>query len=1023
MKQVKIKLPLRTLALAGGLFLSATAFAQSGAVKGQVKDATGEPVMGATISANGKTVGITDMDGNYSVNVAPGTKLTFTYLGMAPQTVTAGDNMVVTLKADEKTLSDVVVIGYGRVKKDDLTGSVTAIKPDELSKGITNNASDMLVGKVAGVDVETSGGAPGAGAQIRIRGGSSLNASNDPLYVIDGLVIDGNTATGTSNILAGINPNDIATFTVLKDASATAIYGSRASNGVIIITTKKGQAGQAPKVNYNANVTVSHTQKRYDVLSGDEYRDLMTKLSGADILKSLGTANTDWQDEIFRTAISTGHNLSISGGLKNMPYRISAGYQYDEGIIKQSDMNRWNSSVNLTPHFFDSHLTFNITAKYTYEKDNWTGNGGVVGAALKMDPTRPVRSDDAIFQQYTGGYWQYTQGTKDFNNKDWAYTTNPNAPGNPVATLGLTNTLAHTNDVSGNIEADYKIHGFEDLHLHANFGGQYTNARQSSYNSIYSRENNYYGWDGITRTYKYSMTGNAYAEYAHVWGIHDFDIMGGAEQSHYHRTGWNAGQGLDWYGSDNKKLATPTAHNAALRDEQAWATHNSIVSYFGRLNYTLAEKYSLTATFRADGSSRFAKGHKWGYFPSAAFMWRISSEKFFKNMPWWNDFKLRLSYGITGQQETGSNISDFYYMPLYVFSNQYAMYQFGEGDNDKGFVSTLRPQPYNPDLTWEKTTTYNVGFDFGFLNNRITASVDGYYRKTKDLLQSVIIPTGTNFAPELWKNMGSLKNYGIEFSLDAKPIVTKDFTWDVSYNVGWNHNEITELAGGGKDYYAWASNTISRGNGTRIQVQKVGEPMNSFFVYQQVYDKDGKPLEGVFVDRNGDGIISEADRYCYKSPAAPVTMGLTTKIVYKNLDFSTSFRASIGNYVYYDNLSNNTYISSTGLNSNDAFQNTTPDAVALGWSGINDATGKQTQHWLSDYFVRNASFLKCQSITLGYTFSHLWGGEAGGRVYATCQNPFIITKYDGLDPEVPGGVDKNPYPRPWSLQVGMSLNF
>ena len=1015
MKQVKFKMPRRALVLTGGLLLAASSWAQTGAIKGQVKDATGEPVMGATITANGKAVGVTDLDGNYSINVAPGTELTITYIGMTPQKVAAANGAVITLKEDDKTLQDVVVIGYGRVKKDDLTGSVTAIKPDELSKGITNSASDMLVGKVAGVDVQTAGGTPGAGATIRIRGGSSLNASNDPLYVIDGLVIDGNTATGMSNVLAGINPNDIETFTVLKDASATAIYGSRASNGVIIITTKKGKAGSAPKLSYDGTVTISHTQKRYDVLSGEEYRNLISQLGG-DATK-LGTANTDWQDEVFRTATSTSHNLSLSGGFKNMPYRISGGYQYDEGIIRQSDMNRWNTSVNLSPHFFDSHLNFNITAKYTYEKNNYTGNGGVVGAALKMDPTRPVTSSDPIFQTYTGGYWQYTQAAS-FNDPNWAYTTNPNSPANPVATLNLTKTIAHTNDFTGNIEADYKIHGFEDLHLHANFGGQYTNSRQTNSNSIYSRENNYYGYDGITRYYKYSMTGNAYAEYAHVWGIHDFDIMGGAEQSHYHRTGYNQGFGLDWYNSDHAKLAEASRYNEAVRDQQAWGHHYSIVSYFGRLNYTLAEKYSLTATFRADGSSRFAPGHKWGYFPSAAFMWRISSEKFFKSMPWWNDFKLRLSYGKTGQQELGD--LDFYYMPLYTVSDQYAEYPFGNK-----YYSTLRPQPYNENLTWEKTATYNVGLDFGFLNNRITASADAYYRKTTDLLQQVIIPTGTIFAEQLWKNMGSLENYGVEFSLDAKPIVTKDFTWDLSYNFGWNHNEITELSGGeGDDYYQWnTSNTISRGNATYLQVQKVGEPMNSFYVFQQVYDKNGKPLEGVFVDRNGDGIISEADRYCYKSPSAPVTMGLTTKFTYKNWDLSASFRASIGNYVYYDNLSNNTYISATGLYSNNAFQNTTPDAVSLGWSGIDAITGQQTQHWLSDYFVRNASFVKCQNITLGYSFSKLGGSEVGGRVFLTAQNPFIITKYDGLDPEVQSGIDKNPYPRPWSMQLGLNLNF
>lgn len=1010
MKQVNLRICQTILTLMLGLFLSVGAYAQNITVKGHVKDALGG-VIGASIVEKGNATNgtITDFDGNFSLNVPKGATLVISFIGYKTQEVAAAPSIIVTLVEDSEMLDEVVVVGYGRTKKDDLTGSVTAIKPDELSKGITNNAQDMLVGKVAGVDVITSGGTPGSGAQIRVRGGSSLNASNDPLIVIDGLTIDNNTATGMSNVLAMVNPSDIETFTVLKDASATAIYGSRASNGVIIITTKKGKSGSAPKVSYNGDMTISMIQKKYDVLDGDEFRALVNGMWGENAgTVGLGDANTDWQDQIFRTAISHNHNVSISGGLKNMPYRLSVGYNSSDGIVETSWMRRANVGLNLSPSFFDNHLNLKVNAKYMYEKDRYADAGGAIGAALSMDPTQPVYfAADNPRSPFFGGYFQYSQTPQNFNS-EWLYTNNPNAPQNPLALLKMKDTEAAANDFTGNIEADYKIHGFEDLHLHASYGGQYTESKQDDIISKYSYSNNYYGWNGVTQYYKYSITANAYAQYMKEIGAHNFDVMVGAEESHYHRNGYNYGQGTDPY--------TGEAYNPSSRKEQEWATHYSLVSYFGRLNYTLLNRYMLTATFRADGSSRFHEDNRWGYFPSVAFAWKINEEAFMKDLTWWNEFKLRLGWGMTGQQDIGT---DFGYVTHYTVSDSYAQYPFGDI-----YYGTMRPSAYNPDLKWETTTTYNAGIDLGFLNNRITANVDGYYREIKDLLNTVTIPVGMQFGSVLTKNIGSLKNYGLEFSINAKPIVTKDFTWDLSYNIAWNHNEITDLVGGDDNFYQIVQSTnISRGNSTRIQANKVGEPVNSFFVYQQVYDENGKPIEGMYVDRDGNGRIDDGDRYFYKKPSADVIMGLTTKFLYKNWDLSMSFRASLGNYVYYDFLSNRAVVSQSGLYTNSTLHNTTPEAVALGFTGV----GAGNDNYLSDYFVRNASFLKCSNITLGYSFPALFkvGGHetCSGRAFVTAQNPFIISKYKGIDPEVSNGIDSNPYPRPFSIQIGLNLNF
>lgn len=1004
MKQVKFKNALRAVALTGGLFLTTSAFGQQVVVKGHVKDASGEPIIGATVRIDGTQGGtVTDIDGNFTLKADAKSVIKISYIGYATTTVSAGQNINVILKEDtDQNLNEVVVIGYGRAKKDDLTGSVTAIKPDEMSKGITNNASDMLVGKVAGVDVQNYGGAPGAGAQIRIRGGASLSASNDPLYVIDGLVIDNNNANGMSNILANVNPNDIETFTVLKDASATAIYGSRASNGVIIITTKKGRSGQKARVSYNGDITVSTSRKKYEVLNAAEYRKVVGD-NNIDV-SLLGDADTDWQDEILRTAISSNHSISITGGLKNMPYRVSAGYNIGNGILITSWMRRFNASVNLAPSFLDKHLNFNITAKYMYEKNRYADQGAV-GAALAMDPTRPVRMSDPDYQ-FVGGYYQ-TLSDASYSDPSWKKRGANNTTNNPVSMLNTKYDLANANDYSGNVEVDYKIHGFEDLHLHASLGAQYTDSRENITFSRYSHSNNYYGRVENIGYWKYNIVANAYAQYAHKFGVHDIDIMGGAEQSHYHRTGTGKyGQGFDYY--------TNEPYNAQSRKETEWATHNSLVSYFGRLNYNLLDRYLVTATFRADGSSRFADGHKWGYFPSAAFAWKINKESFMKNLHWVDDLKLRLGWGKTGQQ---NGIADFYYAPLYVRGDQYAQYPFGDN-----YKYTNRPNKYNAELTWEKTTTYNAGIDFSALNNRFSVSVDGYLRKTTDLLSDVSVVSGVTFGDKLLQNIGSLENYGLELAFDVKPIVTKDFTWDLTYNVGWNKNKITELKAGAQDWVWVTSTSAARGNGEPLQRNKVGHPLNSYYVYQQVYDENGKPIEGVYVDRDGNGQINDDDRYYYKNPAPDVTMGLTSKFLYKNWDLSFSLRASLGNYVYYSALADKAQVSETGLYNHGAFSNTMPEVVAIGFTGKTNISCS-----LSDYFVRNASYLKCSNITLGYTFPALlkYAGQDyfSGRVYATCQNPFVITKYKGLDPEIANGIDSNPYPRPISFQVGVNFNF
>ena len=1019
MKQVNFAIPVRLLSLLLGLFLSVSAFAQSFTVNGHVKDATGDDVIGATVRVVGQQGGvITDIDGIFSIEAKQGDMLQISYIGYETAEVAAAPHVEVVLQDDSHSLNEVVVIGYGVARKNDLTGSVTALKPDEKNHGMITNAQDMIQGKIAGVNVTSGGGTPGGGATIRIRGGSSLNASNDPLIVIDGLAMDNQGIKGAANPLSMVNPNDIESFTVLKDASATAIYGSRGSNGVIIITTKKGRSGMAPKVSYNGNVSMSMKNSSIDLLSADEYRKFIKSYygEGSEAASLLGTADTDWMEEIFHPAVSTDHNVTVQGGLKNMPYRFSVGYTDQNGILKTSNFQRATASVTLNPSLLNDHLKFNINGKFMYAHNRYA-NEAAIGDAMRMDPTQPITSTDEKYRNYHG-YWQWTDSGASLKDDNYPTMWNRNTVANPLSRLYEKNDRANSYDYMGNIEVDYQIHGFEDLRLHANASGDWANGKQLTDYAPWGPSNFYYGNSGYSKENKYNLTFSTYAQYYKDFlKTQHFDIMVGYEWSHtkYWGDSFYAGR----YPMTTKQVITledGTTIDAAGKQNpydakvNPWKSESYLVSFFGRANYIAFDRYMVTATVRRDGSSRF--GDHWATFPSVALGWKINEEAPLRNVSWIDEIKLRLGWGKTGQQD---GIGDYNYFASYNVNQTNVDGRYPLiGINDSGLL--YRPDAYNKELKWETTTTYNIGLDFQFFHNRVSGSVDYYYRKTTDLINWASVSAGSNFRNTVPTNIGSLENRGIEASLTVRPVATENWQWELTANFTYNKNKITELTGEASKILTGG---ISAGTGQNCQIHTVGYPSHSFYVYQQVYDEAGKPIEGIYVDRNADGIINDSDRYIYKSPWAPYTAGLSSRLQYKNVDFGFSLRASFDNYNYWDKRAsyNNTekrFDSSFGY-----LQNTMPEAVQVGWVTYD--------HALSDYFVRNASFLKCDNITLGYSFTNLFKGGSynglNGRVYASATNVFTITKYKGIDPEVFQGIDNNIYPRPFTLLLGLNLNF
>lgn len=1020
-KQVKFPNALRTATLSAGLFLSASAFAQQVVVKGNVVDETGEPVIGASVKVVGGTLGtVTDIDGNFTLNADKKSTIEVTYIGYEPVKMQAGQNLTIHLKNTSSTLNEVVVIGYGAVKKSDLTGSVTALKPDSKNKGLVVNAQDMLSGKVAGVNVTSNSGEPGVGTQIRIRGGSSLNASNDPLIVIDGVPMDNNKVGVTmgnsaSNLLSTINPQDIESFNVLKDASATAIYGSRGSNGVIIITTKKGHKGQKPEVSYSGSVSVSQKKKTYDMMDGDQYRAYVKSLfnENDDAVKALGTANTDWQDLIYRTAVSHDHNVTVAGSAgKFLPYRVSVGYTSQQGILKNSDYNRYTASVNLNPSLLNDHLNLNLNAKGMFSKAK-KADTGAIGNAVSFDPTqspyaftsqRDLAMLGANAQQTLqnfGGYFNWLTSASAYNNPQWPFVRFNDAPANPLAQLELGGNVEKVRSFIGSADIDYKVHGFEDLRLHMTLGAEIAKGTVDETQPTSYPTTLYYGGITDNENFKRNLLLSAYAQYYKDFSKnHHFDIMGGYEYQHFYfdyNNSW-----MQYYPESDAQ-----AGNVFKDTKDIDKYENFLVSFFGRANYTLMNRYFFTATVRDDGSSRF-KDH-WGLFPSFAFAWRMKDENNLKDIKWLSDLKFRAGYGVTGQQE---GISNYLWFKQYKKGQNYGQYPIvGDG-------TIYTPLYYNDKLKWEKTTTYNLGLDFGICN-RLTGSIDWYVRKTDDLINSAPVAALAGSADKGIQNIGSMKNTGVELSLNYVAVNTKDWYWTMNYNLTYNRNRITDLNG-----VSDTGDPVTTGdnidNVNKVLAYQTGYAANSFYVYEQMYDKNGKPIEGAVVDRNNDGVISNADKYLYKQVAAPVTMGFSTRVEWKNFDLGFSLRANLGNYVFNNFEQGKRLKTTSSVWCQNAYLANRP-VNTLGW----DSDALESK--LSDYFVQNASFLKMDNITLGYSFNRLfksgsWKGISG-RVYASCSNVFTITNYKGIDPEVYNGIDNNIYPRPITFQFGLNLTF
>jgi iron complex outermembrane receptor protein len=978
MKQVNIQFPLRMLGLILGLFLSVSAFAQI-EVKGHVKDATGEAIIGATVRVDGtQTATVTDFDGNFVLKANQGANITISYVGYQNATVKAAPSVEVTLVDDETVLQDVVVIGYGSVRKSDATGSVTSVEADQLNKGLATSPADLLQGKTPGVQVTTNSGAPGAGAKIRIRGGSSLSASNDPLIVIDGLPISSTEISG-GDLLNTINPNDIESFSILKDASATAIYGSRASNGVILITTKKGKAGAKPRINVDMSGTFKTVAKKVDVLSADAFRDFFTANYGdnADAMAALGNANTKWQDEIYKNAFAEEINASVTGGYVSkeqafkMPYRVSAGFLNNDGTLKTTGMSRGTLGFNLTPTLFDDRLTINLNAKGVFTHNKFADEGAI-GAAVQYNPLKSV-------------------------DHKWESNGAPNTMStlNPVAMLNEQHKSSYVRRFIGNAQFDYKFKFLDGLRANLNLGIDYSTTSgwnitdMGSEISYHNKVENGTGlWEKYTQK-RNDKTLEFYLAYAReLKEIYSrFDVLAGYSWQHFHNE------------TTNEKESNDGHHTRLYGDPTLFKTESYLISFYGRLNYTFMDRYLLTFTIRDDGTSRF-QNNKWGVFPSAALAWRMTEEPFLRNVDWLSNLKLRLGWGITGQQNI--NQGDYPSIATYHTNQHGSYYWFGNNE-----IIPITPKGYAAQIKWEETTTYNIGLDFGFVRNRINGSIDVYKRVTKDLLNRVPVAAGTNLTNYLLMNVGDMENKGIEVALNVVPIEKKDLRWEVGVNVSYNKNEITKLtASDDPSYPGVEAGGISGGVGNNIQIQKVGNPINSFYVLQQVYDEAGKPLEGVYVDRNHDGQITDDDRYVYYKPDADVNIGLNTELSYKKWTLSAAFRSSLGNYVY-NNVASNTEMKADMWTNNFICNrvSTAPN------------TNFQQAQYKSDYYVQNASFLKLDKVTLAYNLAS-WV-----RLNFTAQNVFTITKYDGVDPEVANGIDNNMYPRSRNFILGASFNF
>ena len=982
--------------------MGVSVFAQGGyEVKGVVVDAIG-PIIGATVIEQGTINGAsTGLDGDYVLTVSSADAVVeISCIGYASQVFVASQlPKTVTLSEDALFLDDVVVIGYGTVKKSDMTGSVATVKADEINKGMISTPADLLKGKSAGVVVTPGSGAPGSGATIRIRGGSSLNATNEPLIIIDGLPVSNDGVSGMADPLSSINPSDIESFSVLKDASATAIYGSRASNGVIVITTKKGAKtkSRVPQINFDYSTSLSHVSEYVDVLTATELRNLMQErvdagILNADALAALGNADTNWQDEIYQLAGTHDVNLSVAGrvGFGNdsvLPYRVSGGFMSQEGVLMTDKMNRGTLSVNLTPQFLDNHLTVSLSGKGVFTANNFA-NQGAIGQAVRMNPTHPVYDDS---ENGIAGY---------FVHRDGAGNINTMAVQNPVALITQKQDQSNATRFIGSAQFDYKFHGFEDLRWNLNLGmdyarsGGFTESPIGSEQSYHSTAQSGSGYHSDYTYERMDKTLETYLAYSKDFGgVHHFDAMAGYSWQQFYSKSTNK----SWKLSDG-----------AILGESTPAGELFLVSFFGRMNYTYDNRYMVTATLRRDGTSRFSN-NKWGLFPSVALGWNIANEDFLKDNDVLTTLKFRASWGQTGQQGVGG----YYDTQATYYTNLLGSYYYFGGT----LINPITALGYNADLKWETTTTWNTGFDFGFLEDRITMGFDAYWRETTDMINYIPVPALGNLTNYLNSNIGSLVNKGVELDVNAMVVDRKDLTWSVGGNIAYNNTVITKLTASPNDKSGVETGGISGGVGNNIQMHQVGYAPSSFYVYQQVYDQDGRPMEGVYVDRDGNGVINSDDKYFYHKPAADFTMGLNTTLTYKNWTLAASGHGSIGNWMYNNVASDGEMLADLWTNS--FTSNRLESSI---WSNFSQAC------YLSDYYIKDASFFKFDNVTVGYTIPQIYKSAKldralGLNIYATVQNVATFTKYEGLDPEVFSGIDNNLYPRPRTYILGVKFNF
>ncbi len=965
------------------LFLSIVITFSQRTISGVISDAeTNEPLIGAYVLIKGSDAGTaTDIDGTFSLDIpAEAATIVISYTGYNTQEVqlTESNEYNLVLRAGQ-ILEEVIVVGYGTIEREDATGSIQSVTSEDFNKGAITGAQELLAGKVPGVSITTDG-SPGAGSAIRIRGESSLGASNDPLIVIDGVPIDNGGISGSRNPLNIINPNDIESFTVLKDASASAIYGNRAAGGVILITTKKGSVGDRVSVGYNGNISFGTPYNRVDVLSAAEFREALNQQYAEDhpAREVVGDANTDWQDEIYETAIGHDHNLYVAGALKEIPFRASLGFSDKSGILMTDNFNRLTAGINVNPGFIDNTLQVNLGLKAMRTKNHFADRGAI-GNSLSFDPTHPVLDPGNPY----GGYWTWT-----------IPNGNPNAlaPTNPLALIDLREDNSTVNRYIANASADYRLSFIPALRLNLNLAYDYSKGE----GTVVVPTTASFAFDlinggGVNNEYSQTKKNTLlefYLNYKKTFGDHDLDLMAGYSWQHFE---------VDNTFRNSDAAGTPSETTVGSDPAEYY-----LLSTYGRINYTFSERYLLTLTLRRDGTSRFSPDNRWGLFPAAALAIKlIDNEK-----DYLNKLKLRAGWGITGQQDIG----DFYaYLARYQLGFENARYQFGDE-----FVTTLRPNGYDGNIRWEETATINVGLDFSIIQDRLNGSLDFYQRDTKDLLNRIPVPAGTNLTNFITTNIGNMENQGVELALFGTPVKTAKVAVELGANVAYNKNEITKLTAiDDPTYEGILTGGIAGGVGSNIQIHSVGFAPRSFYVFEQVYDEAGNIIEGEFVDRNADGMVNGEDKYRFEKPAADLVFGLSGRVEISNFDITFAGRANVGNYVY-----NNVQTDMGWLN---RIYGTTGVLWNINQAAVDNNVVEQGNLTFSDHYVKKADFLRFDHITAGYNFDNLIGKFT--RIYATVQNPFLITKYDGLDPEIFGGIDNNIYPRPRTILFGLNVEF